>query len=153
MIKDNFKVIANNKKAYHDYFIEETYEAGIELIGCEVKSVRQGKVNLKDSWCSVVKGELLVNGMHIANYEQGNIFNCDPVRVRRLLMHKKEIMKLFGIVKQDGLSLIPLSVYFKGSKIKMQIGLCRGKKLYDKRKSLMEKTVKRDIERAMANRN
>lgn len=153
MIKDNFKIIANNKKAYHDYFIEETYEAGIELIGCEVKSVRQGKVNLKDSWCSVVKGELLVNGMHIANYEQGNIFNCDPVRVRRLLMHKKEIMKLFGIVKQDGLSLIPLSVYFKGSKIKMQIGLCRGKKLYDKRKSLMEKTVKRDIERAMANRN
>lgn len=153
LIKDNFKIIANNKKVYHDYFIEETYEAGIELIGCEVKSVRQGKVNLKDSWCSVVKGELLVNGMHIANYEQGNIFNCDPVRVRRLLMHKKEIMKLFGIVKQDGLSLIPLSVYFKGSKIKMQIGLCRGKKLYDKRKSLMEKTVKRDIERAMANRN
>lgn len=153
MVKDSFKIIAKNKKAYHDYFVEETYEAGIELIGCEVKSVRQGKVNLKDSWCSIVKGEILVNAMHIANYEQGNIFNCDPKRVRRLLMHKREIMKLFGIVKQDGLSIIPLSIYFKGSKIKMQVGLCKGKKLYDKRKSLMEKTVKRDVERAMSNRN
>lgn len=150
--RESLKTIAKNKKAYHDYFIEESMEAGIELIGCEVKSIRQGRVNLKDSWCSIVKGELFINSMHISNYEQGNIFNCDPVRVRRLLMHKREIMRLLGVVKQEGLALIPLSLYFKGSKIKVQVGLCKGKKLYDKRKSMMEKTVKRDVERAMANR-
>lgn len=150
--KESLKTIAKNKKAYHDYFVKENCEAGIELIGCEVKSIRQGRVNLKDSWCSIVKGELLVNSMHIANYEQGNIFNCDPMRVRRLLMHKKEIMRLFGVVKQEGLSLIPLSIYFKGSKIKVQVGLCKGKKIYDKRQDMIEKAVKRDVERSLANR-
>ena len=118
------KTIAQNKKARHDYFVEESYEAGIELCGTEVKSIRQGRVNLKDSWCSVDKGELFVNGMHISPFEQGNIFNRDPMRVRKLLMHKKEINRLFGIVKQTGYSLIPLSLYFKGSRVKVQVGLC-----------------------------
>ena len=125
-----------NKKAFHDYFLEESFEAGIELCGTEVKSIRQGRVNLKDSWCSIVDGEMLVNGMHISPYEQGNIFNKDPMRVRRLLMHKREIMRLFGLVKQDGYSLIPVSLYFKGSRVKVQVGLCKGKKLYDKRSDL-----------------
>src|SRR5699024_11643191 len=114
-MKESLKTIAKNKKAYHDYFVDESYEAGIELCGTEVKSLRAGRVNLKDSWCSIVEGEIFVNGMHISPYEHGNIFNRDPVRVRRLLMHKKEIMKLFGLVKQDGYALIPLSVYFKNS--------------------------------------
>ena len=113
-MKENLKTIAQNKKAFHDYFLEESFEAGIELCGTEVKSIRQGRVNLKDSWCSIVDGEMLVNGMHISPYEQGNIFNKDPMRVRRLLMHKREIMRLFGLVKQDGYSLIPVSLYFKG---------------------------------------
>ena len=119
-------LIANNKKAYHEYFIEEKFEAGIELVGTEVKSIRQGGVNLKDSWCSIAKGELFVRGMHISPYEKGNIFNRDPMRVRKLLMHKREINKLYGTLKQEGLSLIPLSLYFKDSRVKMQLGLCKG---------------------------
>ncbi|MCI6496466.1 MAG: SsrA-binding protein SmpB [Anaeromassilibacillus sp.] len=148
-MKESLKTIAQNKKAYHDYFVDESYEAGIELCGTEVKSLRAGKVNLKDSWCSIVEGEIFVNGMHISPYEHGNIFNRDPVRVRRLLMHKKEIMKLYGTVKQTGFSLIPLSLYFKGSRVKVQVGLCRGKKLYDKRADMAAKSAKRDIDRAM----
>ncbi len=148
-MKESLKTIAQNKKAYHDYFVDESYEAGIELCGTEVKSLRAGKVNLKDSWCSIVDGEIFVNGMHISPYEHGNIFNRDPVRVRRLLMHKKEIMKLYGTVKQTGFSLIPLSLYFKGSRVKVQVGLCRGKKLYDKRADMAAKSAKRDIDRAM----
>lgn len=143
------KTIAQNKKARHDYFVEESYEAGIELCGTEVKSIRQGRVNLKDSWCSVDKGELFINGMHISPFEQGNIFNRDPMRVRKLLMHKKEINRLFGIVKQTGYSLIPLSLYFKGSRVKVQVGLCKGKKLYDKREDMAKRAAKRDMERAI----
>ena len=152
-MKENLKTIAQNKKAFHDYFLEESFEAGIELCGTEVKSIRQGRVNLKDSWCSIVDGEMLVNGMHISPYEQGNIFNKDPMRVRRLLMHKREIMRLFGLVKQDGYSLIPVSLYFKGSRVKVQVGLCKGKKLYDKRSDLAARAAKRDIQRAMKERN
>ncbi len=153
MEKKALRTIAQNKKAFHDYFVEESMEAGIELTGTEVKSLRQGKVNLKDSWCSVVNGELLMNGVHISPYEQGNIFNRDPMRVRRLLMHHREIMRLFGLVKQDGYSLIPLSLYFKGSRVKVQVGLCKGKKNYDKRADMAEKAAKRDIQRAMKERN
>ena len=149
----SLKTVAQNKKAHHDYLIEETYEAGIELFGTEVKSIRQGRVNLKDSWCSIDKGEIFVNGMHISPYEQGNIFNRDPMRVRRLLMHKKEINRLFGIVKQTGYSLIPISLYFKDSRVKLQVGLCRGKKLYDKREDMARRTAKRDIERAIKEQN
>ena len=145
----NLKTIAQNKKARHDYFVEETYEAGIELCGTEVKSLRAGRVNLKDSWCSIVDGEIFVNGMHISPYEQGNIFNRDPMRVRKLLMHKKEILKLYGTVKQTGYSLIPISLYFKDSKVKLQVGLCKGKKLYDKRADMAERSAKRDMERAI----
>lgn len=145
----NMKTIAQNKKARHDYFVEETYEAGIELCGMEVKSLRAGRVNLKDSWCSIVDGEIFVNGMHISPYEQGNIFNRDPMRVRKLLMHKKEILKLYGTVKQTGYSLIPISLYFKDSKVKLQVGLCKGKKLYDKRADMAERSAKRDMERAI----
>ena len=148
-MSENTKTIAQNKKARHDYFVEESYEAGIELCGTEVKSIRQGRVNLKDSWCSVDKGELFVNGMHISPFEQGNIFNRDPMRVRKLLMHIKEINRLYGIVKQTGYSLIPLSLYFKGSRVKMQIGLCKGKKLYDKREDMAKRAAKRDMERAV----
>lgn len=147
MSKVDNKTIAQNKKAYHDYFIIETIEAGIELVGTEVKSLRAGRINLKDSWCSIVDGEIFVNGMHISPYEQGNIFNKDPMRVRKLLMHKREIMRLFGLLKQEGYSLIPISLYFKGSKVKMQVGLCKGKKLYDKRADIAEKDAKRNIER------
>lgn len=145
----NMKTIAQNKKARHDYFVEETYEAGIELCGTEVKSLRAGRVNLKDSWCSIVDGEIFVNGMHISPYEQGNIFNRDPMRVRKLLMHKKGILKLYGTVKQTGYSLIPISLYFKDSKVKLQVGLCKGKKLYDKRADMAERSAKRDMERAI----
>ena len=143
------KTIAQNKKARHDYFVEETCEAGIELCGTEAKSLRAGRVNLKDSWCSIVDGEIFVNGMHISPYEQGNIFNRDPMRVRKLLMHKKEILKLYGTVKQTGYSLIPISLYFKDSKVKLQVGLCKGKKLYDKRADMAERSAKRDMERAV----
>ena len=145
----NMKTIAQNKKARHDFFVDETYEAGIELCGTEVKSLRAGRVNLKDSWCSIVDGEIFVNGMHISPYEQGNIFNRDPMRVRKLLMHKKEILKLYGTVKQTGYSLIPISLYFKDSKVKLQVGLCKGKKLYDKRADMAERSAKRDMERAV----
>ena len=148
----NMKTIAQNKKARHDYFVEETYEAGIELCGTEVKSLRAGRVNLKDSWCSIVDGEIFVNGMHISPYEQGNIFNRDPMRVRKLLMHKKEILKLYGTVKQTGYSLIPISLYFKDSKVKLQVGLCKGKKLYDKRQDAANKDARRQIDRAMKER-
>ena len=149
MPKESTKTIAQNKKAYHDYFVTETIEAGIELCGTEVKSLREGRVNLKDSWCSITNGEIFINGMHISPYEQGNIFNKDPLRVRKLLMHKREIMRLFGTVKQDGFSLIPLSLYFKGSRLKVAVGVCKGKKLYDKRADMAAKAAKRDIERAM----
>lgn len=149
--KDKQKV-AQNKKAYHDYFVLETYEAGIELFGTEVKSIRQGKVNLKDSWCSIDGGEIFVNGMHISPYEQGNIFNRNPLRVKRLLMHKREIMRLLGTTKQQGLTLIPLSVYFVKGRAKLEIGLCKGKKNYDKREAAAKKDAKRDIERTVAGR-
>ena len=149
----NMKTIAQNKKARHDYFVEETYEAGIELCGTEVKSLRAGRVNLKDSWCSIVDGEIFVNGMHISPYEQGNIFNRDPMRVRKLLMHKKEILKLYGTVKQTGYSLIPISLYFKDSKVKLQVGLCKGKKLYDKRADMAARDAQRDIQRALKEKN
>lgn len=145
----NGKIIANNKKAYHDYFVEQKYEAGIELCGTEVKSLRQGKVNLKDSWCNIVDGELFVNAMHISEYDHGNIFNKDPMRVRKLLMHKREINKLYALVKQDGYSIIPLSMYFSGSLVKLEIGVCKGKKLYDKRAAEAQKSAKRDIDRAI----
>ncbi|MCI9415524.1 MAG: SsrA-binding protein SmpB [Clostridiales bacterium] len=147
MAKEVMKTIAANKKAYHDYFVEETMEAGIELTGTEVKSLRQGGVNLKDAWCDIEHGELMVNGMHISPYEKGNIFNREPRRSRRLLMHKREILRLFGLVKQQGLTLIPLSVYFKGSLVKVQVGLCRGKKLYDKREDAARRDMKREADR------
>lgn len=151
-MKESTKTIAQNKKAHHDYFVLESYEAGIELCGTEVKSLRAGRVNLKDSWCNIVDGEIFVNGMHISPYNHGNVFNKDPMRVRRLLMHKKEILKLFGTLQQQGLSLIPISLYFKGSKVKMQVGLCKGKKLYDKRASMAERDAKRNIDRALKER-
>ncbi len=153
MKKQSDATIAQNKKAFHEYFVEESLEAGIELVGTEVKSLRAGAVNLKDAWCSVVNGEMFVNGMHISPYEQGNIFNRDPLRVRRLLLHKKEINRLYGIVKQQGYSLIPLSLYFKGSRVKMQLGVCRGKKLYDKREDAARRDMKREAERAIKERN
>lgn len=153
MSRDSLKTIARNKKASHDYFVLETFEAGIELKGTEVKSLRRGNVNLKDSWCSVVKGEIFVNGMHIGAYEQGNIFNVDSMRVRKLLMHKKEIDKLYGEVKKDGVSIIPISIYFKNSNVKLQIGICKGKKLYDKRKVMAERSANRDIERTLKEKN
>ena len=150
--KDSIKTVAMNREARHEYFIEEEYETGIELVGTEVKSIRAGTLNLKDAWCGIKDGELLVNQMHISPYDHGNRFNPDPRRVRRLLMHKREIMRLLGKVKQDGYSLIPLSVYFKGSKVKVNVGLCKGKKLYDKRQTAAEKDAKRQIERAMKER-
>ncbi len=147
------KTIADNRKARHDYFVLETFECGIELVGTEVKSIRRGGVNLKDSWCSIDEGEMFVKGMHISPYEQGNIFNRDPMRVRRLLLHKREILRLFGQVKEQGLTLIPLSLYFKGSRVKMALGLCKGKKLHDKRDDMAERAAKRDIDRALKERN
>ena len=147
------KQVARNQKAYHDYFIEEKFEAGIELAGTEVKSIRMGNVNLKDSFCLIKDGQLSVLGMHISPYEKGNIFNKDPRRPRRLLMHKREIMRLFARIKQDGYSLIPLSVYFKGPRIKLSLGLARGKKLYDKRESAAKRDAKREMDRAMKSRN
>ena len=150
---DNLKTIATNKKAFHDYFVEESIECGIELCGTEVKSIRKGGVNLKDSWCDVDKGEIFVKGMHISPYEKGNIFNREPLRVRKLLLHKKEINRLFGVVKQQGLTLIPLSLYFKGSLVKVQLGVCRGKKLYDKRADMAKKSAERTIDREMKERS
>lgn len=139
MEKTALKTIADNRKARHDYFILESYEAGIELTGTEVKSIRDGGLNLKDSWISIDNGELFIKQMHISPYEKGNIFNKDPLRTRKLLMHKREIMKLLGQVKQDGLTLIPISVYFKGSRVKVQVGLCKGKKQHDKRDAMAQR--------------
>ena len=149
MEKKSVKSVAKNKKASYDYFIDETYEAGIELFGTEVKSIRAGSVNLKDSWCEIKNGEIYVNGMHISPYEKGNIFNRDPNRSRRLLMHKREILKLFGLVQQQGVALIPLELYFSGSRVKVSVGVCRGKKLYDKREDMARRDAKRDIERSL----
>lgn len=145
----SIKVIANNKKAYHDYFVEETLEAGISLVGTEVKSIRMGRVNLKDAYCSVKNGEMILMGAHVSPYEKGNIFNKDPLRERTLLLHRKQIDHLFGKVKQDGYSLIPLRIYLKGAYVKVEIGLCKGKKLYDKRESAAKASAKREIERSM----
>lgn len=141
------KQIAANRKTYHDYFVDQKYEAGISLVGTEVKSLRAAQVNLKDSYCTIKDGEIFVNGVHISPYEKGNIFNTDPRRVRKLLMHKREILKLFSLVSQKGYTLVPLSLYFKDSKVKVEIGLCRGKKLYDKRDAEAEKQANRDSER------
>ena len=143
------KTITTNKKAFHDYFVIESLEAGIELAGTEIKSIRQGGCNLKDSWCSIDDGELFIKGMHISPYDKGNIFNKDPLRVRKLLMHKREILRLFGLVKQDGLTLIPLSLYFKNSYVQVQLGVCKGKKLYDKRYTEAKRSAERSIERSM----
>lgn len=147
MSKEAVKLVANNKKAYHDYFIEDKYEAGIELYGTEVKSIRMGKCSIKESFIRIEKGQVYIYGMHISPYEKGNIFNREPRRSRRLLMHKREILRLFGLVKQQGLTLIPLSVYFKGSLVKVQVGLCRGKKLYDKREDAARRDMKREADR------
>ena len=152
MPKNTSQTAATNRKAFHDYFVLDEFEAGIVLCGTEVKSIRQGSINLKDSWCQIRDGEIFVNGMHISPYEHGNIFNRDPLRVRKLLMHKREINRLYGIVKQQGLALIPLSVYFSKGKAKVKIGLCKGKKLYDKRDVQAEKDANRNIERAMKER-
>ena len=146
------KQVARNQKAYHDYFIEEKFEAGIELAGTEVKSIRMGNVNLKDSFCLIKDGQLSVLGMHISPYEKGNIFNKDPRRPRRLLMHKREIMRLFARIKQDGYSLIPLSIYFRGPRVKLELGLAKGKKLYDKRESAAKRDAKREMDRTMKSR-
>ena len=153
MEKSGVKIAAQNRKAYHDYFVEDKYEAGIELFGTEVKSIRAGALNLKDAYCIAKNGEIYLHGMHISPYEHGNIFNRDPVRPRRLLMHKREIMRLYGRIKQDGLALIPLSVYLKDSRVKLELGLCRGKKLHDKRDAAAEKAARRDIERTLKERN
>ena len=150
--KTDNRIIAENRKARHDYFVEETYEAGIALYGTEVKSIRRGGVNLKDSYCDLRDGEIFALGVHISPYEQGNIFNRDPLRPRKLLMHKREIMKLTGLVAREGYTLVPLSLYFKGSHVKMCIGLCRGKKLYDKRDSIAKRDAEREMERRMKER-
>jgi len=143
------RTIAQNRKAWHEYFVDEKYEAGIALFGTEVKSVRGGAVNLKDAYCSIKNGELFVVGMHISPYEKGNIFNREPRRDRKLLMHKREIMKLTGLVAQKGYTLVPLSLYFSGKNVKVEIGLCRGKKLYDKRDAAAEKDASREMDRRM----
>lgn len=153
MGKDSVKLIANNKKAYHDYFVDETYEAGIELYGTEVKSVRQGHCSVKEAFIRADQGQLFVMGMHINPYEKGNIFNKDPLRTRKLLMHRSEINKLMGKVTEKGYTLIPLQVYFKGALVKVQVGLCRGKKLYDKRDDLAKKTQRRELERDFKSAN
>ena len=147
------KQIARNKKAYHDYFILDKYEAGVELFGTEVKSIRQGNLNLKDAFCVVKDGELFVRGLHISPYEKGNIFNRDPMRPKRLLMHKREITRLYGRIKQEGLTLIPLSAYFKDSRVKLELGLARGKKLHDKRETAAAKSSEREMERQKRERN
>ena len=143
------KQIARNKKAYHEYNILEKFEAGVELFGTEVKSIRQGNVNLKDAFCVIKNGELFTHGMHISPYEKGNIFNRDPMRQKKLLMHKREIQRLYARIKQDGLALIPLSIYFKDSRVKIELGLARGKKLYDKREAAAMKSTEREMDRKM----
>ena len=149
MEKKGIKTAAQNRKAFHDYYVEERYEAGIELAGTEVKSIRAGTLNLKDAYCAVKDGELFVHGMHISPYEKGNIFNREPRRPRRLLMHRREIRKLHALVKQDGYTLVPLSVYFKDARVKVEIGLCKGKKTYDKRDAAAQRDARREIDRAM----
>ena len=151
--KNSIKIIAQNKKAYHDYFVDEKYEAGIELFGTEVKSIRAGKVNVKEAYCDIKDGEVFVVGMHVSPYEQGNVFNKDPLRSKKLLLHKREILKLFGLVSQKGYTLVPLQIYLKNSRVKIEIGLCRGKKLYDKREDMARNDAKRDMERAFKSRN
>ena len=150
---ESVKIMAKNSKAYHDYFIEEKYEAGVELAGTEVKSIRLGNINLKDSFCIIKDGQMSVLGMHISPYEKGNIFNKEPRRPRRLLMHKREILKLFAKVKQDGYSLVPLAVYFKGPRVKLEVGLAKGKKLYDKREAAAKRDAKREMDRAIKMRS
>ena len=145
--KSENRLIANNKKAYHDYFIEDTYEAGIALAGTEVKSLRMGKCSIKESFIQIEKGEVFIYGMHISPYEKGNIFNKDPLRVRKLLLHKKEILKIFGKMKEQGITVVPLQVYFSGSLVKIEIGLAKGKKLYDKRETIAKKDQKREAQR------
>ncbi|MEG1858603.1 MAG: SsrA-binding protein SmpB [Pseudoflavonifractor sp.] len=147
------KIVAKNSKAYHDYFVEEKFEAGISLAGTEVKSIRAGNVNLKDSYCIAKDGEMVVHGIHISPYEQGNIFNKDPTRPRKLLMHKREILRLYQKVKQDGYALVPLAIYFKNSRVKLEIGLAKGKKLYDKRDAAAAKDAKREMDRTMKSRS
>jgi len=151
MAKSDNKSVAQNRKAFHDYFIEDKFEAGIELSGTEVKSIRQGNLNLKDSFCNVKNGEIFLHGMHISPYEKGNIFNKDPRRTRKLLMHKREILRLGAKAQQDGYAIIPLSVYFKGPHVKVEIGLAKGKKLYDKREAAAQRDAKREMDRAMKN--
>ena len=151
--KSGVKLVAKNPKAYHEYFIVEKFEAGVELFGTEVKSIRAGKLSLKEAWCDIKNGEVFVKQMHISPYEKGNIFNKDPYRTRKLLMHKKEILKLFGQVKQGGYTLVPVSMYFKDSRVKVQVGLCRGKKLYDKRDDAARRDMRREAERALKEHN
>ncbi len=153
MDKKSTRTITQNKKAYHDFFINEAFEAGIELFGTEVKSIRNGSVNLKDSYCFIKDGELFVKSMHISPYEKGNIFNKDPLRERKILMHKKEILRLFGKTRLEGLTIIPLSLYFKGSKVKVQLGLCTGKNLHDKRQTEAKKVAVREMQRAIKEKN
>lgn len=150
---ENTKTITTNKKAFHEYFVIESFECGIALSGTEIKSIRQGGVNLKDAWCNIENGEMLIKQMHISPYEQGNRFNKPPARDRKLLMHKREIMRLFGTVKQEGLALVPLSLYFKGSLVKVQLGLCKGKKLHDKREVAAKRDANRAIDRAIKEQN
>lgn len=147
------KIMARNQKAHHEYFIDETFEAGIELVGTEVKSIRAGTLSLKEAWCQIKDGEMWIRQMHIAPYEKGNIFNKDPLRPRRLLLHKRETMRLYGKVRQDGYSIIPLAVYLKNSRVKVEIALCRGKKLYDKREDAARADARRQMDRAMKERN
>ena len=153
MGKESIKLVANNKKAYHDYFIDEKYEAGIELFGTEVKSIRKGKCSVKEAFVKIDRGEVYVCGMHISPYEKGNIFNKDPLRVRRLLLHKYEIMKLNGKIAEKGYTLVPLQVYFKGSLVKVEVGLARGKKLYDKRADIAKKDQRRELEKEFKVKN
>lgn len=150
---ENTKTITTNRQAFHEYFVLESFEAGIALSGTEIKSIRQGGVNLKDAWCSIDDGEMIIKQMHISPYEKGNIFNKPPTRNRKLLLHKREILRLFGLVKQQGVTLVPLSLYFKGSLVKVQLGVCKGKKLYDKRAEAAKRDAARDIDRAMKENN
>lgn len=150
---ENTKTITTNRQAFHEYFVLESFEAGIALSGTEIKSIRQGGVNLKDAWCSIDDGEMIIKQMHISPYEKGNIFNKPPTRNRKLLLHKKEILRLFGLVKQQGVTLVPLSLYFKGSLVKVQLGVCKGKKLYDKRAEAAKRDAARDIDRAIKENN
>lgn len=153
MAHNEKRAVASNRKAWHDYFVIEAFEAGIELCGTEVKSVRMGKINLKDAWCDISDGQLIIKGMHISPYEKGNIFNKDPIRPRRALMHKREIMRLYGLMKQEGLTIIPLAVYFKGPFVKLEIGLCKGKKNYDKRQDMAKRDATREMDRVMKEQN